>query len=40
MKTNLGNGLVVFNWSLGYNVSLKDEFAKNFISIKIKTVRE
>ena len=32
------NGLVGFNCRHGYYVSLKDEFAKNFLSLKIKTV--
>jgi len=39
IKTNLCNGLVGFNYRPGYYVSLKDEFAKNFISLKIKTIR-
>ena len=38
IKTNLCNGLVGFNCQPGYYVSLKDEFAKNFIYLKIKTV--
>jgi len=31
--------LVGFNCRSGYYMSLKDEFAKKFISLKIKTVR-
>ena len=31
-------GSVGINYQPGYYVSLKDEFAKNFISLKIKTV--
>jgi len=38
IKTNLYNGSLGFNCRPGYYVSLKDEFAKNFISLKIKTV--
>ena len=38
IKTNLCNGSVGFNCRPGYYVSLKDEFAKNFLSLKIKTV--
>jgi len=37
-KTNLCNRLVGFNCRPGYYMSLKDEFAKNFLSFKIKTV--
>jgi len=36
-KTNLCNGSR-FNCRPGYYVSLKDEFAKNFLSLKIKIV--
>jgi len=38
IKTNWCNGSVRFNCRPGYYVSLKDEFAKNFLSLKIKTV--
>ena len=38
IKTNLYNGSVRFNGRQGYYVSLKAEFAKNFLSLKIKTV--
>ena len=38
IKTNLCSGSVGFNCRPGYYVSLKDEFAKNFLSPKIKTV--
>ena len=38
IKTNLCNSSVGFNCRPGYYVSLKDEFAKNFLSLKIKTV--
>ena len=38
IKTNLCNGSVGFNYRPGYYVSLKDEFTKNFLSFKIKTV--
>jgi len=37
-KTNLCNGSIGFNCRPGYYVSLKDEFAKNFLSLKMKTV--
>ena len=37
-KTNLCNGSVGFNCRPGYYASLKDEFVKNFLSLKIKTV--
>ena len=36
IKTNLCNGSVGFNCRLGYYISLNDEFAKNFLSLKIK----
>ena len=36
IKTNLCNGSVGFNYLPGYYVSLKDEFTKNFMSLKIK----
>jgi len=38
IKTNLYNGSVGFNYRPGHHVSLKDEFAKNFLSLKVKTV--
>ena len=38
IKTNLCNGSVGFNCRSGYYVNLKDEFAKTFLSLKIKTV--
>jgi len=38
IKTNLCNGSVGFNCRSGYYVSLKDEFAKNFLSLNIKIV--
>ena len=38
IKINLCNGSVGFNCQSRYYVSLKDEFAKNFLSLKIKTV--
>ena len=38
IKTNLYNGSIGFNCRPGYYVSLKDEFAKNFLSLKIKIV--
>ena len=38
IKINPCNGLVGFNCRPGYYVILKDEFAKNFLSLKIKTV--
>lgn len=38
IKTNLYNGSVGFNCRPGYYVNLKNEFAKNFLSLKIKTV--
>ena len=38
IKTNLSNKTAGFNCRPGYYVSLKDEFAKNFLSLKIKTV--
>jgi len=37
-KTNLCNGSVGFNCRSGYYVSLKGEFAKNFLSLKIRIV--
>ena len=39
IKTNLCNGLVGFNCLARYYVSLKDEFVKNFLSLKTKIVR-
>ena len=36
IKTNLCDGSIGFNCRLGYYVNLKDEFAKNFLSLKIK----
>ena len=39
IKTNLCNGPVGFNCRPGYYISLKNEFAKNFLFLKIKTVR-
>ena len=38
IKTNLYNESVGFNCRPGYYVSLKDEFAKNFLSRNMKTV--
>ena len=38
IKTNLCSGSVGFNYRPGYYVNLKDEFAKNFLSLKIKTI--
>ena len=38
IKTNLCNGSIGFNCRPRYYVSLKDEFAKNFLSFKIKTL--
>jgi len=38
IKTNLCNGPVGFNCRPGYYLSLKDEFTKNFVSLKIKRV--
>ena len=38
IKANLCNGSALFNCRPRYYVSLKDEFAKNFISLKIKTI--
>jgi len=38
IKLNLCNGSVGFKYRPWYYVSLKDEFAKNFLSLKIKTV--
>ena len=38
IKTNLCNGLVGVNYRPRYYVSLKDEFAKNFLSLMIKIV--
>jgi len=38
IKTNLCNGSVEFNCRPEYYMSLKDEFVKNFLSLKIKTV--
>jgi len=34
----LCNGSVGFNCRFGYYVTLKDEYAKNFLSLKIKIV--
>jgi len=39
IKTNLCNELVGFNCQPRYYVSLKDEFVKNFMSLKIKIAR-
>ena len=38
IKANLSNGSVEFNCQPGYYVSLKDEFAKNFLSFKIRAI--
>ena len=38
IESNLYNGLVGLNYRLGYYVSLKHEFAKNFLTVQIKTV--